>query len=223
MPVARRYLNVGDLPSVIPVFPLAGALLLPHTRLPLNIFEPRYLAMVDAAMSGPRLIGMIQPKMPGLENDPHPPLSNIGCVGRIVEYAETDDGRYLVTLLGIVRFRVSAERELGTPFREVAAEYAPFTKDFQSVEPAGIARERLIHALKPYLAERDMKTDWDAIDEAPVDTLVNALSVLCPFDPAEKQALLEAPGINERADTLIALLDMANAASSSGGSNTPLN
>jgi len=223
MPVARRYLNVGDLPSVIPVFPLPGALLLPHTRLPLNIFEPRYLAMVDAAMSGPRLIGMIQPRMPANENDPNPPLSDVGCVGRIVEYAETDDGRYLITLLGIARFRVGAERELITPFREVAAEYASFTMDFQEEEPEGVARERLIGALKPYLAERDMKTDWDAIEEAPVDTLVNALSMLCPFSPAEKQALLEAPDITRRAETLIALLDMANAASNTSGSSSPMN
>ena len=222
MPGPRRYRKPGELPAVIPVFPLTGALLLPRARLPLNIFEPRYLAMVDAAMSDARLIGMIQPKIPGAEEtEDRPALSGAGCVGRIVEYSETDDGRYLITLLGITRFRVASGHGADAPFRQVAADYAPYAGDFLPGEAPGFARERLTKALKPYLAERDMKTDWSAIEEAPVETLVNALCMLCPFDPAEKQALLEAPSLCERADALVALLEMANASVTPAG-GTPL-
>ncbi len=220
---AQSYLNIGQLPKTIAVFPLTGVVLLPQTRLPLNIFEPRYLAMVDAAMSGSRLIGMIQPKIAGEDMAVHRALCRVGCVGRIVEYAETDDGHYLITLLGIVRFDVQEELENGTPYREVAANYAPYAVDLGSDHPVGIGRTKLIEVLKPYLADRDMETDWHAIDEAPVDALVNALSMMCPFDPAEKQALLEAPGVDERAETLIALLKMANAAPGSPASDTPIN
>jgi Lon protease-like protein len=219
----HRYLHIGELPKTIPVFPLTGALLLPQTRLPLNIFEPRYLAMVDAAMSGSRLIGMIQPKFQDEDMAPKPELSRIGCVGRIIEYAETDDGRYLITLLGIVRFAIAMELETDMPYREVEPDYSAFAKDFSPETAPAVARTRLIAALKPYLEDRDMKTDWEAIDEAPVDSLVDALAMMCPFDPAEKQALLEAPGILERAETLIALLEMANAGSGTPGSSTPMN
>ncbi len=147
----------------------------------------------------------------------------MGCVGRIVEYAETDDGHYLITLLGIARFDVKEELDNGTPYREVVANYAPYAVDLGSDHPVGIGRKNLIEVLKPYLADRDMETDWHAIDEAPVDALINALSMMCPFDPAEKQALLEAPGVDERAETLIALLKMANAAPIAPESGTPIN
>jgi Lon protease-like protein len=217
MPGHRPYRNSADLPAVIAVFPLTGVLLLPRTRLPLNVFEPRYLTMIDEAMSGGRLIGLIQPKTPGEDMAPHPPLSNVGCVGRIVEYSETEDGRYLITLLGIVRFRVSGEREVRTPFRQVAADYTPFAADFLSDDEPDIPRKRLTAALKPYLDQREMKTDWRAVLEAPAETLVNALTMLCPFEPAEKQALLEAPGLTERADILTALIEMANASSPAAG------
>jgi len=220
---ARSYLNIAELPTTIAVFPLTGALLLPQTRLPLNIFEPRYLAMVDAAMAGSRLIGMIQPRIAGDDMAVRPALCNVGCVGRIVEYAETEDGRYMITLLGIARFGVAEELEGETPYREVAADYAPYAVDLGNEHPVSIARERLIEVLKPYLADRDMETDWHAIDEAPVDALINALSMMCPFDPAEKQALLEAPGVDERAETLIALLKMANASPIAPSSDTPIN
>ncbi len=220
---AVSYLNIGELPKTIAVFPLTGALLLPQTRLPLNIFEPRYLAMVDAAMAGSRLIGMIQPRIAGDDMAERPALSNVGCVGRIVEYAETEDGRYVITLLGVARFLVGQELEGDTPFREIIADYAPFVADLASEQPTNIERERLIEVLKPYLADRDMETDWHAIDEAPVDALINALSMMCPFDSAEKQALLEAPGVDERAETLIALLKIANASPDVPGSDTPIN
>jgi len=220
---AHRYLHVGQLPPVIPIFPLTGALLLPQTRLPLNIFEPRYLAMVDAAMSGSRLIGIIQPRIQGEDMAPKPELAKVGCVGRIIEYAETDDGRYLITLLGIARFHIASEPEGKTAYREIEADYSDFAGDFTPEQAPAVARTRLIAALKPYLADREMKTDWDAIEEAPVDSLVDALAMMCPFDPAEKQALLEAPSIIERAETLIALLEMANAGAATPSGSTPIN
>jgi Lon protease-like protein len=213
----RRYSNISDLPAVIPVFPLTGAMLFPRTRLPLNVFEPRYLTMVDAAMDGDRLIGMIQPKTAGEDMAPKPALCGIGCVGRIVEYSETEDGRYLITLAGMVRFRLAGEREAGTPFRQVAADYAAFAADMATVEDQPIPRERLLAALKPYLKDREMKSDWDSIEEAPGETLVSALSMICPFGPQDKQALLEAPTLKDRAEALIALLEIANASSSGGG------
>jgi Lon protease-like protein len=216
----RRYRTAADLPPVIPVFPLTGILLLPRARLPLNVFEPRYLAMVDSAMGGSRLIGMVQPKIPGSEKRSKPALSDIGCVGRIVEYSETDDGRYLVTLLGLSRFRIAGEREAETPFRQIAAYYSAFAPDFEEYKTAAVPRARLIAALRPYLQEREMQTDWSTIDEAPEETLVNALSMLCPFEPAEKQALLEAPTLKARTEALVALLEMANAQATGGGGST---
>jgi Lon protease-like protein len=217
MHAPRRYRNTGDLPAVIPVFPLTGVLLLPKTRLPLNIFEPRYLAMVDSALGSYRMIGMIQPKVPGEEEDAakKPVLASVGCAGRIVEYSETDDGRYLITLLGIARFRVAGERDSQTAFREVGADYSEFVRDLklepETVSESAIARDKLVMALKPYLTEHSMQTDWKSIEEAPVETLVNALSMICPFDAREKQALLEAQNLKDRADALIALLEMSNA------------
>jgi uncharacterized protein len=230
MHAPRRYRNTGDLPAEIPVFPLSGALLLPRTRLPLNIFEPRYLAMVDSSLSSARIIGMIQPRVPGEEEDParKPALSAVGCIGRLVEYSETDDGRYLITLLGLARFRVRTELDTTTPFRQVSPDYSGFERDLR-LEPEAMPeseglREKLIKALKPYLTEHAMQTDWKAIEEAPAETLVNALSMVCPFDPREKQALLEASSVKARADALIALLEMANAAAlTSGGPKQPLN
>jgi Lon protease-like protein len=214
---AGRYRNTGDLPAIIPVFPLTGALLLPRARLPLNIFEPRYLAMVDAAIGSHRIIGMIQPKIPGAEEKAtgKPALSDVGCAGRIVEYSETDDGRYLITLLGVARFRVAGERDAETPFRQVAADYSNFARDF-GIEPEAVAedavpRDKLVRTLKPYLTGRAMQTDWKSIEDAPAETLINALAMICPFDAREKQALLEAPGVKERAEALIALLEMSNA------------
>src|SRR4051812_19628706 len=154
MPAPRRYRNISDLPAVIPVFPLTGVILLPRARLPLNVFEPRYLAMVDAAMDHYRVIGVIQPRVPGGDKAKDPPLASVGCVGRITDYSETDDGRYLITLTGIARFQVSGERDSRTPYREVAADYALFANDLHSTEDPPIARDRLLAALKPYLSDR---------------------------------------------------------------------
>jgi len=214
MPINAEYRGPGDLPEVIPVFPLPGALLLPRSRLPLNIFEPRYLAMVDNAMDTYRMIGMVQPKDPDADLSKSPALSDVGCAGRIVDYSETDDGRYQITLLGIARFQIAGERDAGSPFRQVAADYSPYKDDISTAPDPPIARERLMIALKPYLKDRAMQTDWKSIEEAPSEALVNALAILCPFDPKEKQALLEAPTLKERADALIALLEIANAGAS---------
>jgi Lon protease-like protein len=217
MTTPRRYRNLADLPAVIPIFPLTGVLLLPHTRLPLNVFEPRYLAMVDHAMASYRMIGMIQPRTPGEDMAPRPALADVGCAGRIVEYGETDDGRYLVTLAGIIRFKIAGERDGSEPYREIAADYAAFAEDLRQDTEPDFSRERLLEALKPYLVERGLNTDWETLEQAPAEMLVNALAMICPFDPEEKQALLEAATVKERAEALLALIEIANASSGAGG------
>lgn len=204
------YNTLDDLPSTLDIFPLTGVLLLPRGQLPLNVFEPRYLALVDAALSGTRLIGMIQPTQ-NEEKFLKPALSSIGCAGRVTGYRENEDGRYLITLTGVCRFRVVEELQTDTPFRKVQANFSPFLGDLVAADETDFPRERLVAALKDYLTRRDLKADWKSVLSAPPETLVNALAMLCPFEPAEKQALLEAPSWPERVDTLIALLEMANA------------
>lgn len=211
-----RYHSIDYLPPTLAIFPLTGILLLPRAQLPLNVFEPRYLALVDAALSGNRLIAMIQPTE-NEEKTLKPALSAIGCAGRVTGFRETDDNRYLITLTGICRFRVAQELNVDTPFRQVAADYGPFAGDLAEGRDGEFPRERLLAALNDYLARRDLKADWRSVMNAPAETLVNALAMLCPFEPAEKQALLEAPGWPERVNTLLALLEMASASS---GSNT---
>ena len=213
-----RYLSLNDLPPVLPVFPLTGVLLLPHSALPLNIFEPRYLELVDDALSGGRLIGMIQPT----ENEDQvlrPKLSQIGCAGRIVSYRETEDNRYLITLEGVCRFKVKEEVSALSAYRQVACDFAPFASDLAQSQDGDFPRERLLEALRDYLARRDLKADWKSVMTAPAESLVNALSMLCPFEPAEKQALLEAPSWVERVATLVTLLEIASAPGSSGSLN----
>jgi len=204
----QRYQSIESLPQTLPIFPLTGALLLPRGHLPLNIFEPRYLAMVDAALSTTRLIGMIQPIEPE-DKVLKPRLSAVGCAGRIVSYRETEDGRLLITLLGVCRFRVSEELTTLTPYRQVRADYSTYLGDLTSTPSEDFPRERLATALREYVSHRDLKADWGSVMSAPADVLVNALAMLCPFEPAEKQALLEAPSWPERVDTLVALLEMA--------------
>jgi Lon protease-like protein len=211
----QRYHSIEELPPTLPIFPLTGALLLPRGHLPLNVFEPRYLAMVDAALSGARLVGMIQPVEPE-DKVLKPALSAVGCAGRIVSYRETEDGRILITLLGVCRFRIIEEIEDRAPYRQVRAEYGPYLSDMVAPPPESFPRERLATALKDYLTRRDLKADWGSVMSAPADVLVNALAMLCPFEPAEKQALLEAPSWAERIDTLVALLEMAGAPDASG-------
>jgi Lon protease-like protein len=213
-----RYHNIDTLPRTIGIFPLTGVLLLPRAQLPLNVFEPRYLALVEAALAGNRLIGMIQPTEHE-EKTLRPPLSTIGCVGRITGFRETDDNRYLITLTGICRFRVVEELTTETPFRQVTADYAPFASDLAEGGDGEFPRERLLAALNDYLSRRDLKADWRSVMNAPAETLVNALAMLCPFEPAEKQALLEAPSWPERVNTLLALLEMASTSSGSNAVN----
>ncbi|MBV9331932.1 MAG: LON peptidase substrate-binding domain-containing protein [Alphaproteobacteria bacterium] len=212
------YHSTDDLPKTLGIFPLSGVLLLPRGQLPLNVFEPRYLALVDAAMSGTRLIGMIQP-LEHEERNLKPALSAVGCAGRITGYRETDDNRYLITLTGICRFRVESELATTTPFRQVQADFSPFAGDLVGADDSGFPRERLLAALKDYLSRRDFKADWKSVMSAPAEILVNALAMLCPFEPAEKQAILEAPGWTERVNTLVALLELSGASSGSGSIN----
>lgn len=204
----RTYSSLDELPATMPVFPLTGAVLLPRGQLPLNIFEPRYLDMVDAALSGARFVGMIQPTEHE-EKVLTPPLSRVGCAGRITSFKETDDGRCLVTLTGICRFRVAEELAVKTPFRQIHADYSVYAGDLVADSTSDFPRDRLIGALKDYLAQRDLKADWRSVMSAPPETLVNALAMLCPFGPAEKQALIEARSWNDRVDTLVALLEMS--------------
>jgi Lon protease-like protein len=206
----HHYSSLEDLPAKLPVFPLTGAVLLPRGELPLNIFESRYLAMIDVALRSDRLIGVIQPT----EHEDTvltPALSKVGCAGRITSFRETDDGRVLITLTGVCRFRLAEELATKTPFRQIRPDYAPFPGDLVADSATDFPRERLMGALKSYLSQRDLKADWRSVMSAPPEMLVNALAMLCPFEPAEKQALVEAPSWHERVDTLVTLLEMSAA------------
>jgi Lon protease-like protein len=198
------YSKTADLPQVIPIFPLDGVLLLPHGQLPLNVFEPRYLNMVDDAMAADRMIGMIQTRSGG--DAARPSLAEIGCVGRITSFSETQDGRYLITLTGVCRFRAGRELPVQTPYRQVRAEFSAFEADLGSVEAPALHRDAVLAALKAYLEHRGMAVDWRMAKEAPMEALVNSLSMALPFEQAEKQALLEAVSLEAREAALIALL-----------------
>ena len=207
---------VDDLPRTIPVFPLTGVLLLPGTRLPLNIFEPRYLDMVTDARRSHGLIGMVQPS--GQGRDPMtPPIYGVGGVGRIGDYRETDDGRFLISLAGISRFRIAEELAVTTAYRQVVADWAPYAGDLRPDDgEAGIDRERLLLGLRAYLETLGSKADWEAIAKAPTPALVDQLAMICPFQPNEKQALLEAGDVRERGRVLTALIEMAVLQSAGG-------
>jgi Lon protease-like protein len=199
-----------DLPDVIPVFPLPGALLLPRARLPLHIFEPRYLAMLDDALKVPdRLIGMIQP-VKGRDTANGPALYQIGCAGRVTQFSETEDGRYMITLTGISRFRVVDEVEGFTPYRRVRANWQGFERDRGADEAdKGFDRDALMRLLERYFTARSLSTDWDSLRGADDELLINSLSMLLDFDPEDKQALLEAPCLTTRRETLMGLLEYA--------------
>ncbi|MEM6651654.1 MAG: LON peptidase substrate-binding domain-containing protein [Pseudomonadota bacterium] len=205
MPI-ETYRKLSDLPETIPVFPLSGVLLFPRWSLPLNIFEPRYLNMVDDAMAQRRIIGMIQSTG---DDRVHPSLVNTGCAGRITSYSETDDGRYLISLTGICRFMVGEELDAATPYRQVRPDWTSFGHDLVSPPESSLPeRMMLVNSLKRYTQINSMEVDWEAVEHAPMETLINALCAGCPFGTVEKQALLEAPSVAERAQTLITLLDM---------------
>ena len=201
------------LPDTLPIFPLTGVLLLPRGRLPLNIFEPRYLAMTRDALGGERLIGMVQPNEPQQDNRGggamNPPVYPIGCAGRITSFSETDDGRYLVTLTGVSRFRIRDELPLLSGYRRVVAEWQPFAHDVDTPSGTEFDRDRFIRGLKGFFTQRQISADWEAIEKAAGEHLINSIAMLCPFAPSEKQALLEAPDLDERARLLIALVEMA--------------
>lgn len=216
--MAQGYVRTADLPPVVPVFPLGGVLLLPRGQLPLNIFEPRYLNMVDDAMAGDRLIGMIQP----VGGPPqHPALAGVGCAGRITGFSETTDGRYLITLTGICRFRAVEELPSGAPYRQMRAAFADYEADLAAVTGAEPDRAPLLAALGAYLEPRGLDIDWDAARAAPAEALVNSLSMGLPFEPAGKQALLEARDLPARAQALLALLRI-DAADPGDGDPPPL-
>lgn len=204
-----RYRTIEDLPDVAPVFPLSAALLLPGGRMPLNVFEPRYLEMVDHAVAHQRLIGMIQPRLDGaLRADGEPELCEVGCLGRLTSFAETGDGRYLISLQGVCRFRVLAEQAAKAPFRQ--CRITPFVADLDAEAGAAeVDRTSLLKAFRAYLKANDLDADWESISRAENATLVNALSMMAPYGPAEKQALLEAPDLKTRAETLIAITEFA--------------
>jgi len=223
MPMNEIYKGPEDLAGVIPIFPLPGALLLPRGQMPLNIFEPRYIAMVDAAlMSGNRLIGMIQPDPAHPGSQDHPNLYKVGCVGRITQIAETGDSRYLLQLTGVSRFRVEEELPVTTLFRQCRVTYAPFADDFIARKgEEEVNRKAVLQALSDFLKANNLKTDWEGIENAPNEALVNALAMMSPYGTAEKQAMLEASDLKTRAEILVAVTEIELAKNSTSG-ETPL-
>jgi Lon protease-like protein len=223
MPMNAVYRGPADLAHVIPVFPLPGALLLPRGQMPLNIFEPRYLAMIDDALrDGHRLIGMIQPDTthPGPAEKPH--IFQVGCVGRMTQFSETGDGRYLIQLTGVARFRVVRELEVPTLYRQCEVDYAPFANDFIPRKgEEDVDRPTLLATLSAFLKANRLQADWEGIENAPNEALVNALAMMSPYGTAEKQAMLEAPDLKTRAEILIAVTEIELAKSNTSG-ETPL-
>lgn len=210
MPINADYRGPAELPEVIPVFPLPGALLLPRGQMPLNIFEQRYLAMVDDAFrDGHRLIGMIQPDAVHSDDEEKPSLFKVGCVGRITQLAESGDGRYILELTGVSRFEVIEELSVLTQYRQCKVDYFPFVDDFTARKGEDdVDRAALLAALGDFLKVNNLKVDWDGIRKAPNEALVNALAMMSPYGPPEKQAMLEAPDLKTRAEILIAITEM---------------
>lgn len=208
----RSYDTVADVPTVVPVFPLSGALLLPRAHLPLNIFEPRYIQMIDHALAGDRVIGMVQPRFDAEEgelDEDHPPLCAVGALGRIVSFQETGDGRYLIQLGGVCRFRIEEELRADTLFRACRITCAPFADDLAGqADEDKVDRDALIRAFQNYLDANDLEADWKSVRSASNEALVNTLAMMSPYGPAEKQALLEAPDLAARAETLVAITEM---------------
>lgn len=206
-----HYRVESDLPAVLPVFPLPAALLLPGGRMPLNIFEPRYLQMLDEAIAASRLIGIVQPSLDGsLRTGGEPELCEVGCIGRVTSFTESGDGRYLISLQGVCRFRIGQELAVKTPYRQ--CRILPFLADLDEENTgADVDRPALLKAFRAYLKANDLEADWEGVSRADNAMLVNALSMMAPYGPAEKQALLEAPDLKTRAETLIAITEMAMA------------
>lgn len=211
---------LDELPAVLPVFPLPGALLLPRGKLPLNIFEPRYLAMIRDAMASSQMIGMIQPR--GIAEEDAQPIPDdaalyaTGCVGRITAFEESEDGRYVITLTGLCRFDVVKEIEGREGYRRVMANYGAYEGDLTPADGQVPGRDRLLGALRAYFEREGVSADWTAVTSSGDEPLVTALSMICPFGPEEKQALLEAPTIGRRTELLAALIEMASLAQNDG-------
>lgn len=226
MATTDRYHGPSDLPDELPLFPLRGAILLPRATLPLNVFEPRYLEMVDDVMRGERLIGIIQPDGPSKSNDRKiespkgnsSPLKRIGCAGRVTTYQELDDGRILLTLTGIARFRLAEELKTQRPYRRAGVDWSDYAGDFSAGQGEdSVDREALLRVLRRYLDANRLQADWPVILKSSTEFLVNALAVMSPYGAEEKQALLEAPSLKVRAEVLVALAEMELAAGSPGG------
>jgi Lon protease-like protein len=202
----QTYTSLEDVPEVIPVFPLTGALLLPGGQLPLNIFESRYIDMINDSLRGEKLIGMIQPRLnpDGYDENSPTPLSAVGCIGRISAFQETGDGRFHISLSGVCRFKIIEEIATNTEYRQCKIE--PIETDLaENTQGDDIDRDAILVAFKNYLTANNMDADWDTVNEADTETLLTALCMMSPYDPAEKQALLEAETLKDRADTLIAI------------------
>jgi Lon protease-like protein len=224
MPMNAQYRGPAEMPGVIAVFPLPGALLLPRGQMPLNIFEPRYLAMIDDALrDGHRIIGMIQPDTTHSGHPDRPALFKVGCAGRITQLAETGDGRYLIELTGIARFHVEEEIRALTQYRQCRVTFAPFADDFIARKGEDqVDRNAVVTALRHFLTANDLKADWEGIENAPNEALVNALAMMSPYGPAEKQALLEAPDLKTRAEVLVAITEMELAKNNTEGGDPKL-
>ena len=210
--MAQAPRNSGDLPTEFAVFPLPGVLLLPRGKLPLNIFEPLYLAMTEDALGAGRMFAMIQPDPNAPDGTTGPGLYRVGCLGRLSSFSETDDGRYLITLTGLSRFTIAEELSMRRGYRRVRADYTAFQGDL-TPDPVAVEREALLTALRGYFTQRNVDANWDVIRRMPDDSLVVTLAMVCPFEPAEKQALLEAPAEADRAAMLLTLLRMGAAES----------
>ncbi len=224
MGLAQRYRRPADLPPRIAVFPLRGAILLPRATLPLNVFEPRYLSMIDDVMSGERVLGVLQPSSAVDDDVDESPLGKsfglhrVGCAGRITSYQELDDGRYVITLTGLTRFEIIDEAVTGKPYRVMSASYDRFASDLTAgLGEEFVDRPNLLRVLKSYLEANSLKTDWASIQRASNEYLINALSVMCPYGPEEKQALLEAADLKTRAEVLVALAEIELASNGSSG------
>ncbi len=207
---AFGYRKPADLPQTIPLFPLTGAILMPRGVLGLNVFEPRYLNMVDDVLGAARLIGIIQPAT-GEEDEITPDLADVGTLGRITGFQEADDGRYFITLTGVCRFELGREFEADTPYRQALVAYDKFAADFAPARGERIDRAAMIVTMKRYAAAHGFEVDWDSVGQAPTETLINVAAQICPFDPAAKQALLETVTLEERARALTALLEWDSA------------
>ena len=203
--------------ETLPIFPLAGVLLLPRGQLPLNIFEPRYLAMTRDALAGDRLIGMVQPSDPHQPAAGNPPVYPTGCAGRITSFSETEDGRFLITLTGLCRFRIREELPLVSGYRRVVPQWDEYARDLRGEREPGFDRERLVRGLRAYFDRHRIKAEWDTISSVPGERLITSIAMVCPFEPSEKQALLEAPDLAARAHLLTAIVEMAVLDQSGGG------